>query len=55
MNSLSHVALLIVIAIIQLLTPAVAAAPDQPITVEPKVYTGPKEVADLDGLQDSFQ
>ena len=43
MNSLSRVGLLIVIAIIQLLAPAIAAPPDQPITVEPKVYTGPLE------------
>ena len=43
MNSVFRVGLLIVIAIIQLLAPAVAAPPDQPITVEPKVYTGPLE------------
>jgi len=43
MNPLYRVGLLIVITIIQLLAPAVAAPPDQPITVEPKVYKGPLE------------
>ena len=50
MNSVTRLGLLIVIAIIQLLAPAVAATPDQPITVEPKVFRDRSEGA-IEGNQ----